>query len=152
MRHLSLPGHVTGNTKSKTEDPMEQRQFEIEGSRIIDILSFYAEINRLLMADETWQLAESLDALNDVLYGGYGAIQGKEPVRIVWKDMPATKAALGRAATSAFLKARLATRTMFNGRPIVDQLAAMENGEEATYFDVIMEVFSEHPNIEIVAA
>lgn len=131
---------------------MEQRQFEIEGSRIIDIPSFYAEINRLLMPDETWQLAESLDALNDVLYGGYGAIQGKEPVRIVWKDMPATKAALGRAATSAFLKARLATRTMFNGRPIVDQLAAMENGEEATYFDVIMEVFSEHPNIEIVPA
>ncbi|WP_313433827.1 ribonuclease inhibitor [Novosphingobium sp.] len=152
MAHLFPAETCYEEHGSKTEEPMEQRQFEIEGSRIADIPSFYAEINRLLMADESWQLAESLDALNDVRYGGYGAIQGREPVRIVWKDMSATKSALGRPATSAFLKARLATRTMFNGRPIVDQLAAFENGEGATYFDVIMEVFSEHPNIEIVPA
>lgn len=128
------------------------KQFEIDGSTIADIASFYVQINRLLMAGEAWELAESLDAPNDVLYGGYGAIEGREPVRIVWKDMTATRAALGREATCAFLRERLDTRTMFNGSPIVDQLAALESGAGITYFDVIMQVFADHPNIEIVPA
>ena len=128
------------------------KQFEIDGSTITDIASFYAQINRLLMAGESWELAESLDALNDVLYGGYGAIEGRQPVRIVWKDMTATRAALGRDATCTFLRERLGTRTIFNGSPIADQLAALESGAGTTYFDVVMQVFADHPNIEIVPA
>jgi RNAse (barnase) inhibitor barstar len=128
------------------------KRFEIDGSTITDIASFYVQINRLLMAGEAWELAESLDALNDVLYGGYGAIEGREPVRIVWKDMTATRAALGREATCALLRERLDTRIMFKGSPILDQLAALESGDGITYFDVIMQVFADHPNIEIVPA
>lgn len=131
---------------------MAPRQFEIDGSTMTDIASFYAQMNRLLMDGESWALAESLDALNDVLYGGYGPIAGREPVRFVWKDIAATRAALGRKATCAFLRERLKTRTMFNGSPIVDQLAALESGLGTTYFDVVMQVFADHPNIEIVPA
>jgi len=136
----------------KPETRMPHKQLEVDGSSMVDIPSFYAQINRLLMAGETWELAESLDALNDALYGGYGAIEGREPVRIVWKDMDATRAALGREATQAFLRERLATRTMFNGSPIVDQLAELESGSGTTYFDVVMEIFADHPNIEVVLA
>jgi RNAse (barnase) inhibitor barstar len=128
------------------------KQFEIDGSTMTGIASFYAQMNRLLMAGEAWQLAESLDALNDVLYGGYGAIKGREPVRMVWKDIAAARSALGREATCAFLHERLGTRTMFNGSPIVDQLATLESGGGTTYFDIVMQVFADHPNIEIVPA
>lgn len=128
------------------------KQFEIDAGTITDIASFYAHINRLFMAGVTWKLGESLDALNDVLYDSFGAIEGREPVRLGWKDMDATRTALGREATCAFLRDRLGTRMMFNGTPIVDQLAALENGVGNTYFDIVMQVFAEHPNIEIVPA
>lgn len=35
----------------------------LDGSAIHDIAGFYAEINRVFMASEDWQLAPSLDAL-----------------------------------------------------------------------------------------
>lgn len=146
------PEAETPSSGRNDGDAIAPKQFEIDGSAITDIASFYVQINRLLMAGECWTLGESLDALNDVLYGGYGAIGGREPVRIVWKDMAATRAALGRDATCAFLRDRLGTRTMFNGAPIVDQLAALDRGVGSTYFDVVLQVFADHPNIEILPA
>ncbi|TCU58893.1 barstar (barnase inhibitor) [Novosphingobium sp. PhB57] len=131
---------------------MEARQFEIDGSVITDIPAFYAEINRVFMAGESWQLADSLDALNDLLYGGYGTMQGAEKVTLRWKDMAATRAALGPECTHAFLSGRLGQRTMFNGSTIAGQLTALEQGRGTTYFDIVMEVFADHPNIEIVPA
>jgi RNAse (barnase) inhibitor barstar len=58
----------------------------LDGSAIHDIAGFYAEINRVFMACEDWQLAPSLDALDDLLYGGYGALAGH------WKDIAAPSA------------------------------------------------------------
>ena len=45
----------------------------LDGRLIHDIASFYDEINRVFMAGEDWQLGPSLDALDDMLRGGYGA-------------------------------------------------------------------------------
>jgi hypothetical protein len=39
---------------------------------------------------------------------------------------------------------------MFNGSTIAGQLTALEQGRGTTYFDIVMEVFADHPNIEIV--
>lgn len=132
-----------------TEPPPRQR-FVIEGAAITGISAFYAEINRVFMAGEDWQLGPSLDALNDMLYGGYGALSGGGPATIEWRDMPLSRAALGRDATCAFLKARLAERPMFNGSPIVSLLADLDGGVGKTYFDIVMEVFAEHPLLEII--
>lgn len=130
---------------------MSHKLLEINGSVITDIPSFYAEINRVFMTGETWQLGESLDALNDMLYGGYGALAGAETVTIRWNGMDITRAALGYKATIAFLRTRMKERRMFNGAPIVDQLAALEQGQGKTYFDIVLEVFADHPSIKIEA-
>ncbi|WP_189654972.1 hypothetical protein [Paracoccus mutanolyticus] len=44
-------------------------------------------MNRVFMAAEDWQLGDSLDALNDMLYGGYGALHGAGSVRLRWLAM-----------------------------------------------------------------
>lgn len=54
-----------------------ERILTIDGAQINGIEDFYAEINRVFMAQENWQLGASLDALDDMLYGGYGAAQRK---------------------------------------------------------------------------
>src|SRR4051812_9566806 len=86
----------------------------LEGDRIHDIPSFYDEINRVFMAGEAWKLGESLDALNDLLHGGYGAARGAGPVLLVWRDMEKSRAALGVAATQAYYREKLARPGTFN--------------------------------------
>jgi hypothetical protein len=124
----------------------------IEGGRITGIASFYDEINRVFMGGEDWRLGESLDALDDLLHGGYGALAALGgTARVLWRDMEVSRAALGREATLAFLRGRLASRRQFNGTPISGQIAALEAGGGTTYFDVVMAVFAEHAAVRLVA-
>lgn len=121
------------------------------GSNIHDIPSFYAEINRVFMAGEDWVLGHSLDALDDMLYGGYGAIRGKEPIRLVWQGMAQSRASLGVSATRAFLSEKLKQPEVFNAAHIRTQLDALERGVGKTYFEIVMDIFAAHPTIEVVA-
>ena len=124
----------------------------IEGGNIRDIAGFYEEINRVFMVGESWTLGPSLDALNDMLYGGYGVLVGMETAIIEWRDMAETRSALGVDATLAFLEERAALRPMFNGSPVEDQVAALRLGHGKTYFDIVMDVFADHAHLSIVAA
>ncbi|MDD1450320.1 barstar family protein [Sphingomonas sp. H160509] len=124
----------------------------IIGRNISDIPTFYVEINRVFMAKESWQLGESLDALNDLLYGGYGAIEGRERARIVWQDVAASRTALGVETTRAFLARKLQRPAGFDVVAIGRQLDALERGTGQTYFEIVVEIFSDHRNIELVMA
>ena len=124
----------------------------IAGRDIHDIPSFYAEINRVFMANEDWALGESLDALDDMLRGGYGAIRGHEPVRLVWQDIEIARSSLGLAATCAFLQAKLERPGQYNTARIDRQLSALKAGKGQTYFETILAIIADHPTIELVAA
>lgn len=124
----------------------------IIGRNISDIPTFYAEINRVFMAKEDWQLGESLDALNDLLDGGYGAIEGREKVRIVWQDVAASRAALGVETTRTFLARKLQRPAGFDVDAIGRQLDALDRGTGQTYFEIVVEIISDHRNIELVMA
>ncbi len=126
------------------------KTIDIIGTAIVDIPAFYAEINRVFMASEDWSLGHTLDGLNDMLYGGYGAIEGKEPVTLVWRDIASSRSALGVDATLAFLRARPAGRQMFDGASISSQIAALEQGHGKTYFDIVLDIIADHPNITLV--
>ena len=116
----------------------------IIGRNIRDIPTFYAEINRVFMAEEDWRLADSLDALNDLLYGGYGAIEGREPARIVWHDNAASRSALGVEATRAFLAEKLQRPDLFNVHVFGRQLEALDRGTGQTYFEIVIEIIGDH--------
>lgn len=125
---------------------MEQ-QIIINGDLISDIPSFYREINRVFMSGENWQLGNSLDAFNDLLYGGFGAIKSNEPVKLVWKNMEKSRQALGYAATKQYYEEKLLPGAPFNKEHFLEKLAALDNGTGPTYFDILMEIIAEHPNI-----
>jgi RNAse (barnase) inhibitor barstar len=123
----------------------------IEGAAIIDIPSFYAEINRVFMAAEDWQLGESLDALDDMLYGGYGMLQDKNTFRILWRDMKRSRHALGKECTLAYLREKLLRPDRFNRERIEAQIEALTRGDGQTYFDIIIEIFAGHTNLLLIA-
>ncbi|QJB31941.1 ribonuclease inhibitor [Chitinophaga oryzae] len=131
---------------------MQQKTFVIEGSRINAIPDFYAEINRLFMAGEDWKLGNSLDGFNDLLHGGFGAITGDERVVLVWKDIAHSKAALGVEATRKYYEEKLSPGAPFNRRYFEEKLKELEEGRGQTYFDIVMEIIADHPDITVVSA
>lgn len=129
--------------------PKSIKTLTIEGSAIDSIASFYHEINRVFMQREDWKLAPSLDALDDLLFGGFGAINGNEPVAIIWRDMEASKAALGVDQTRSYYLAKRERPDIFDQGRIGTELAQLEAGTGPTYFDIIMDIIDGHPNIEL---
>lgn len=128
---------------------MAARILTLDGNAFDDIASFFDEINRVFMAGETWALGHSLDALDDMLYGAYGAIQGNEPVVLHWKNMERSKTSLGLGATRAFYQAKLAQPEKFDARRARKQLDDLEQGTGPTYFDIVLQIIADHPNIEL---
>lgn len=123
---------------------------QIEGRAITGIDGLYAEINRVFMAEEDWQLGASLDALDDLLYGGYGALAGHLTATVVWRDIEHSRIALGADATHAWLQSKLQQPGTFNVDAIRRQLDALERGEGQTYFEIVMEIFAGHPRITLL--
>lgn len=126
-----------------------KKSITIEGDNIFDIVSFYQEINRVFMSNEDWDLGHSLDALNDLLYGGFGEIKGKEPILLIWKNIEKSEAALGIAATKIFYEEKLAMPAVYNAAWAREKLAALNNEGAETYFKIILDIIADHPNIEL---
>ena len=124
--------------------------YRIEVAQIHGIDDFYAELNRLVMTGEDWQLGSSLDGLNDLLYGGIGALVGDEHPQFVWADHDRSRTALGTDATRAWLTAKLTGP--FNHELIQQQLDDLDAGTGKTYFELILTVFAEHPDVALVLA
>ncbi|MCE7070724.1 ribonuclease inhibitor [Dyadobacter sp. CY327] len=125
-------------------------QLTIQGSSIQGIASFYTEINRLFMADEEWQIAESLDALDDLLYGGFGAAKGATALELIWLDMETSRLSLGYEETRRYYLEKLRPGSPFNKALFSEKLKALETSEGKTYFDLVMEVFASHPAVIVV--
>jgi len=127
-----------------------KKQLIINGDHIHDIPSFYEEINRVFMQEEDWQIGNSLDALNDLLYGGFGVIGGDHPIQLVWLNIDKSKDALGYETTRRYYLEKLKPESPFNKAYFKEQLLALEAGSGQTYFDIVLEIIREHKNIELM--
>lgn len=125
------------------------RTLTLDGRRIRDLASFYAEINRVFMTGVDWPLGHSLDALDDMLYGGYGALDGDAPVTLVWTDFEKNRRDLGIDVTRAWLQDKLDTPGRYDKARIRRDLDALEAGDGLTFFDLVLEIIAAHPNITL---
>ncbi|MFE7407065.1 DUF2087 domain-containing protein [Isoptericola sp. NPDC057559] len=125
------------------------RTLHLDGRRVVSVATFYDELNRVFMAGEDWDLGPSLDALDDLLHGGFGAAHGADRVTVVWHAFDRSRDALGFAATRAYYLAKLGDprfdAALFRGR-----LADLEAGRGRTYAELVLEVFADHPDVELV--
>lgn len=102
------------------------------------------------MVNEDWQVGESLDALNDLFYGGVGEMKGNEPIHLIWKDFEKNKQDLGKEETKAYYQQKLNSPALYNIPYIQQKLNELENGTGPTYFDIILEIISEYSNIQLI--
>lgn len=124
--------------------------FTIEGDRINSIGDFYKEINRLFMKEEDWKIGQSLDALDDLFYGGFGAHKSMEKFNLIWKNIQKSKKVLGLETTIAYYQDKLSKPSKFNPDFAKSKLLALEQGMGQTYFEIIMEIIESHPSINLI--
>ena len=102
------------------------------------------------MSDENWKIGQSLDAFNDLLYGGFGAIKSREPIELIWSNSEESRQALGYEVTKAYYDEKLKPDSPFDKKMFREKLAALENGNGETYFEIILSVIADHPNIDLI--
>lgn len=73
----------------------KRKEFVIDGNRFSDIDGFYAEIERLFTADSDFSAGHNLEALNDLLRGGFGVHAYGEPISIRWIHFSKSRRDLG---------------------------------------------------------
>lgn len=102
------------------------------------------------MVGESWLIGQSLDAFNDLLFGGYGALQGAESAKLVWHHMDHSRQALGYQTTRDYYLDKLKPGSPYNKKVFQEKLVALDCGSGETYFDSIMSIIAEHPRIKVI--
>ncbi len=127
-------------------------QVIIEGDAIHDIASFYEEINRVFMSEEDWKLGNSLDAFDDLLYGGYGIAKNAAELQLIWRNFEKSRQALGYAATQTYYQQKLEPGSPFNKDLFQNKLRELESGNGQTYFEIVLSIIADHPHITLLPA
>lgn len=127
-----------------------ERTFIVEGSRVSDIPSFYAEATRVFMPHEEWTLGPSLDALDDLLYGGIGELSGIDAPTVVLRDHVLLRDVLGVSTTRDYYLSKLDRPDVFDTARFRAALNELDAGTGMTYYDLVLGVFADHPGIRLV--
>lgn len=122
----------------------------IEGKNINNIETFYEEVNRVFMSQENWKIAQSLDAFNDLLYGSFGKIKGKEKIQLIWKDIEQNQKSLGFQTTLEFYQNKLKSPEIFNRKFVLSKIDELHHGVGLTFFEIVLEIISDHDNITVI--
>lgn len=128
---------------------MNKKSIIINADNFSDLAGFYEEMNRLFMKGIDWKMGHSLDALNDILYGGFGVYYPGEPVIVVWNNFVKSKKDLGPEETKRLYQMKIDKGYPYNVKLFQEKLAELENGKGQVLFDIIVEIFRDHNNIEL---
>lgn len=126
------------------------KKITIEGKNINNIETFYEEVNRVFMSQENWKIAQSLDAFNDLLYGSFGEIKGKEKIQLIWKDMEQNQKSLGFQTTLEFYQNKLKSPEIFNHKFVLSKINELHNDVGFTFFEIVLEIIANHDNIMLI--
>lgn len=124
--------------------------FTINGDHINNIGDFYKEINRLFMQNEDWKIGQSLDALDDLFYGSFGAHKSMEKFDLIWTNINKSKEVLGLETTIAYYRDKLSKPEQYSSEFAKSKLLALEQGMGQTYFEIIMEIIQSHKSINFI--
>ena len=126
------------------------KEIIIDGSKFSDVAGFYDEIERQLTHELDWRIGRNLNALNDVLRGGFGVHQYGEPIALTWLHSNKSKADLGPEATIAQWENALYRAESHQRDWLLQELDQLRKGAGKTLYASIRAVIQSHSQIEFV--
>lgn len=125
---------------------MPKPSHTIDGSSCRDFPSTIAEFNR---AFERWWGKDywngNLDGFNDLV----DWVHDGEPYVLVWSQSDLARRQLGHQAMAAWLTSKLSQCEPGYGAHWKEQLAEVQQGRGQTLFDLLVEIITEHDQIEL---
>jgi RNAse (barnase) inhibitor barstar len=114
--------------------------YEIDGRRFSTLEGFYDEIGRVLIPGAEW--GRNLDALNDILRGGFGTPDGGFVLR--WLNSDLSRERLGYVETVRELERRLLKCHPASRAAVARDLEHARGGEGPTVYDWLIEILRVH--------
>ena len=117
--------------------------FVIDGSRFDGLGGFWNEVERVLIPNAKW--GRNLDALADVLAGGFGTPTGGFVVR--WVNAARSREQLGFPETVRWLERRLPEVHASNRAEFARRLEHARNQRGETLFEALVDIFRSVPGV-----
>ena len=127
------------------------RTFIIDGSTFSNLEEFYIEVQKVL-TDNFSGFGRNLDALNDVLRGGFGKFEYEEPIELIWESSDKSREDLGYSETVRYLKEKLKRCHPSNFANVQKELEAAEKQKGPTIYEIILEIIRDNKNINLILA
>ncbi|UAY52441.1 barstar family protein [Ferruginibacter albus] len=99
---------------------MNRKQVIINGNNFETLEEFYSEMDNVFTKDLDWTTGHNLDAFNDLLRGGFGVYEYKEPILLIWENSAKSK---------------------------IDLSSLKEN---KTIYEILLSIISEHDHIQFI--
>lgn len=117
-----------------------RHEYTIDGNDFSTLEEFYDVIGAVLIPNSKW--GRDLDALNDVLRGGFGTPDNG--FRIRWVNSDKSRQSLGYAETVRQLEKRLLKCHPSHRTDFAAQLRDAQNKTGPTVFDWLIEIIRDH--------
>jgi RNAse (barnase) inhibitor barstar len=136
------------STQTLTEKTPKQaknmkKTITIDGNNFSDLNGFYTELESAMHKNIDWEVSRNLYALNDLLGGGFGVNDFKEPFTLVWKNSLKSKMDLDFPATIKY---------MADTKPSNSDLQLEIMPKAEPLFVILVNIIKTHPHIELVLA
>lgn len=122
-----------------------QIEYVLDGERFDTLEEFYTEVGRVFVGGKPW--GENLDALDDLLRGDFGLIQG---FRLVWRHAERSRERLGYTETVRQLTLQLRDCQPQALIKTAWALRAALRGQGPTMFDCLITLIGKHPKVELL--
>lgn len=119
-------------------------QVILDGTKFSTLEGFYDEVESKLVKGY-W--GQNLDALNDMLRGGFGGREYEEAFVLIWQHSGKSRQDLGYPETVSQLEKRLLSCHPSNYDYVKDLLADARRGEGETAYDWLIGIIREHEHI-----
>lgn len=115
-----------------------KKTITINGDHFFSLNGFYTEIEKALSKNIPWQHSQNLQALNDLLMGGYGVHNYQEPIKLVWLNSAKSKTDLDYPVV------------ITNNPGSMPQANLPSQAQAQTLFSTLISIIEKHKHIELV--
>ncbi len=122
----------------------------IDGAKFSDFEGFMEYMQGVLLDNSYNHKLEGLDALADVLEGGFGVYGLKDEVRVKWKEYKKSKQDLGEVETYKYLSENLESCHPTNKEEVKEMIMFAQTDNRYTLFYFILDVFFEAKNVKTI--
>ena len=116
----------------------------LDGNNFSNRAEFYDEIEKVFTKGLDWKIGRNLNALNDILRGGFGVTAYEEPFKLIWKHSEKSKTDLGYPQTIAYLEELLESCHPSNRELVQQELDFALRQQGRTFFERVLDMIKNH--------